>query len=115
MQTSPDNGFSLFLIIWITLGLASTAFFYLSKNSALKRKVLPIFAIGAGGLFLGFVWPRLDPTAPFSWFFVAMVVFITFLNIRSIKFCDACGKTDRSQNPFSPPTYCSKCGTKFPS
>jgi hypothetical protein len=42
-----------------------------------------------------------------------VVALITFLNMRSVKFCDAYGNTINGQNPFSPPQVCSKCGAKL--
>jgi hypothetical protein len=41
------------------------------------------------------------------------VALITFLNLRSVKFCNTCGKTLINQIPFTAPKFCSKCGAKL--
>ena len=111
MNLPPERIFPIFFGVWIVLGIASAAFFFLNHNAALKRKVFPPFVIFIGVLFLAFV--ILMGFARDRFFFVVMVPFvalITFLNIRSTRFCDACGKTLVSQNPFSRRKFCSKCG-----
>jgi hypothetical protein len=60
-------------------------------------------------LFIGFVW-AMGVASPI---FIIAVVIITVLNLRAVKFCDACGKTMMIQNPLSPPQYCSKCGAQL--
>lgn len=110
---SSSGSYNVFLVIWIILGIVSTAFLFGSKNAALKRKIHPVLVVGASALFGVFALSRLDFSQPFSWFFMAMLVLITVMNWRGIKFCLACGATNRSQNPFSPTVHCSKCGTKF--
>jgi len=111
-QLSPDQVFPIFFGVWILLGLASAAFFFLSKDAALKRKVWPPFTIATALLFLGFVWAMGFASNVFI-IMVPALTLITFLNLRSVKFCDSCGKTNMSQNPISPPEYCSKCGAQL--
>ncbi len=110
MQSSLPAAVSpVFFVIWATLAVAFSAFFYLSPNAALKRRVLPLASIAAGLLFLGFAWKMGVPGSGLL-FMIPFVGLITLINVRVIKFCDACGKTVRTQNPFSPPKFCSKCG-----
>ena len=97
----------IFAAFWIALGIASSAFFYLSKNASLKRQIYPPFIVGCGLLFALSAW-LLTPNVP--WFILVMIIVITFLNLRSVKFCDACGKTIHSSNPFSQVKLCPKCG-----
>jgi hypothetical protein len=94
------------------LGLFSGAVFFLGKNASLKRKVWPPFTIATATLFVGFVWAMGFPSQVFL-IVIPAVALITFLNLRSVKFCDACGKTVMNQNPFSPPQFCSKCGANL--
>jgi rRNA maturation endonuclease Nob1 len=49
------------------------------------------------------------PASDFT-FIIPFVALITFINLRVMKFCNACGRTVMNQNPFSPPKFCSKCG-----
>ena len=109
---NPDQIFPIFFGVWVVLGLFSGAFFFLGKNASLKRKVWPPFTIATAVLFVAFVWAMGFPSQVFL-IMIPAVALITFLNLRSVKFCDACGKTIMSQNPFSPPQFCSKCGGKL--
>lgn len=111
----PGNAgqvFPIFFAVWMLLGLFSAAFFFLSKNAALKRQVWPPFVVLVGILFLGFVWAM---GFPLQTMYVAVpaVALTTALNLRTMQFCDACGATVLSQNPFTKPAYCSKCGAKL--
>ena len=109
-QHQADAVFPIFMTVWVVLGLGTSAFFFLNKDSALKRKVLPTFSVAVGALFLFFVWMMGAPTEVLI-VGVPAVVLITVLNLRSIRFCDSCGKTLMGQNPLSPPKFCSKCGS----
>jgi hypothetical protein len=107
----PEEIFPIFFGVWIVLGISSAAFFFLNRNAALKRKVFPPFVIFIGVLFLTFGGLMGFAREPF--FFLLMVPFvalITFVNIRNTRFCDTCGKTLISQNPFLRPKFCSSCG-----
>jgi hypothetical protein len=111
-QAAGEQIFPIFFAVWVALAVVSTAFFFLSRNASLKRKIWPPFAVGIGVLFLGFVWLMGSPsdlyiTAP-------VVALITVLNVlRGLQFCDSCGKTLLNRNPFSKPAFCSKCGAKL--
>jgi hypothetical protein len=101
-----------FFVLWAVLGVGSALFFWLNRDAALKRKVFPPLMIGAGVIFIGFIWLTGAPTQ-FLFIAIPAVVLISFLNIRGMKFCDSCGRTIHSQNPFSPAEFCSKCGAKL--
>ena len=110
MQSNvPSAVFPVFFVIWAVLAVAFGAFFHLSPNAALKRKVFPVVSIAAGALFIGFAW-KMGAPGGMLLFMIPFVALITLINMRVMKFCDACGKTVRTQNPFSPPKFCSKCG-----
>jgi hypothetical protein len=108
----PDQVFPIFFSVWVVLGLLSAAFFFLGKNASLKRKVWPPFTIAAAVAFVGFVWTMGFPPQLF-FIMIPAVALITFLNLRSVKFCDDCGKMIISQNPFALPQFCPKCGAKL--
>lgn len=110
--SSPDRIFPIFFGVWVVLGLLSGAFFFLGRNASLKRKVFPPLAVAAAILFVGFVWAMGFPSHVLL-VLIPVVVLITFLNLRSVKFCDDCGRTIINQIPFSPPQFCSKCGAKL--
>lgn len=114
MNIAPERVFPIFIGTWILLGIVSAAFFFFNLNAVLKRKVFPPFVIFVGVLFLAFGILMGFARNPF--FFVVMVPFvalITYVNICNTRFCDSCGKTLVSQNPFIQPKICSKCGAKL--
>ncbi|MFS2134503.1 hypothetical protein [Duganella sp. Dugasp56] len=112
LKNSHSDIFPIFFGVWMVLCLFSAAFFSFSKNAKLKRKVWPPFTIGTAILFVGFVWAMDSPSQTFL-FMIPVVALIVFLNLRSAKFCDACGKTNMSRNPFFRSRFCSKCGAKL--
>lgn len=111
-SSSAEQVFPIFFGVWVVLGLFSAAFFFLNKNAVLKRKVWPPFVVVTGMLFLGFTWAMGFP-AQVMYVAVPAVIAITLLNLRAVQFCGSCGATQMSQNPFSKPAYCSKCGAQF--
>lgn len=109
MGIKPDI-FPVFVAVWFALGIGSTCYFLINKNAAQKRKVFPRFMACAYLLFVGFM----ALIAPVSvLFFAPAAIAFYFINLQTVKFCDACGRTLFNQNPFTPPAYCSKCGTKL--
>jgi NADH pyrophosphatase NudC (nudix superfamily) len=72
---------------------------------------LPV-TIASGILFIGIGLTMGVPNEALL-FVVPAVALITWLNARAMKFCDSCGGTVYSQNPFAQQKFCSKCGAKF--
>ncbi|MBL8201209.1 MAG: hypothetical protein JNK40_09580 [Chromatiales bacterium] len=107
-----DQLFTIFIVIWVILGIGSAAFFFFINDATLKRKVWTPFTIGASALFLGFIWLMGFPSHV-MYVAVPFVALITVLNLRAVRFCDSCGKTLMNQNPFSKPSFCSRCGAKL--
>ena len=105
--------FATFFVVWVVMGIGSFAFFQISKNASLKRRLWPCVAIGAGVLFIAFVWV-MGFKGQAVFFVVPFVALITVLNLRAMKFCDSCGKTIHVQPPFSAVNFCPKCGSKLP-
>ncbi len=110
----PDHVILTFFIVWAVLGIGGGSFFFFIKNADLKRKLHPAFVISAGILFILFAYLLRLPTIAFV-IIIPAVMFITIVNLKVTKFCDECGKTNVSQNPFSIPKYCSKCGAALSS
>ena len=98
MNVKPEILFPIFFVIWAILGVSSFCFFMFNNNATLKRKVLLPFGIGMGVLLLGCI-SLLMPEALV--FMVHAVAVITYLNLRSTKFCENCGKTLLNQNRSS--------------
>jgi hypothetical protein len=104
--------FPIFFVVWVALGIAGFFLFYVSKNVQFKKRYFPWYVILAGVLFISF---GLGTGLPLEmlYFMVPVVALITFLNIRSTKFCDNCGRTIINQAWFSKVEYCAKCGAKL--
>jgi len=92
---------------WIIVGIAGGIFFFFSRNADLKRRLWPPYIIGGAILFLFLVWWFLPIEALYA--AVPLVALITFINLRTMKFCDACGATTQNL-PFRPARFCAKCG-----
>jgi peptidoglycan/LPS O-acetylase OafA/YrhL len=106
----PEHIFQIFFAVWIFLGIGGVAFFYLNKNVKLKRTLLPICIVSVCIIFVGFIYLMMG-SVPFL--FLIFIPIIALLNLKMIRFCESCGATLISQNVFSPPKYCQKCGAKF--
>jgi len=96
----------------VILIVSATAFFYLNKNAALKRRVWLPFVVTTGALFIGFMW-LVEPPLPFLLLGVTAVILAIWINVRTVRFCEACGNMSRSRNSFAQPTVCSKCGAEL--
>jgi len=101
-----------FVGIWIVLMILGF-WFYFSKNIELKKRWFPIFMVGGGVLFVGFVL-LLSGQPMFLIIVIPGVTLITYLNIRNTKFCESCGRTVYNHMWFSKIEYCAKCGAKLP-
>ena len=99
--------FLIVLAAWIIAGIAS-AFFFMNRNASLKRRLWPPYVIGAAILFLMFVWWFL-PNEAALYVAAPLLALVTFINLRVVKFCNACGATTQNL-PFRPARFCAKCG-----
>jgi len=103
-----------FVIFWVILGLSSFLFFHFSRNTALKRKLFPVFTILMGVIFGVFIYcttARVEPRI--LYFMVPAIVLLSVVNIRKTRFCDSCGKTLYQQPIFGPTQLCRHCGGKI--
>jgi hypothetical protein len=97
----------VFLGTWIALGIGGWIFMR-RASPALKQKIWPISTIVVGLLFLFFVY-LLDGIKSVT-FAAIPIALITFLNLKTVKFCSNCGALNRSHTIFPIPKYCQKCG-----
>jgi len=109
---TEDQIFTIFISVWAVLILVSFLLFSVNKNATFKRKVWPIFIVGIGIAFAGFVTWMFYPHPPYLIAYPAIAL-ISFLNIKLTKFCDECGKTNFPQTPFSGLKFCQKCGASL--
>jgi hypothetical protein len=101
-----------FFGLWLMLGIASVWFMYLDKNIARKKRLLPVFIVGTGVIFIAFTFVIMGDLKAMA-LIVPAVALITFLNLRIIKICGACGKTIHSGMWFTKAEYCPKCGARL--
>lgn len=97
-----------FVVVAALVGVGSFLFLSSNKDAALKRKVwriqVPLMSL-AFGVFL-LLWLPDVPVIPF----LVVIAVITFVNLRTVKFCDHCGATAFSSNWLAPLRTCPECG-----
>ena len=79
--------------------------FYMTASPDLKRKAWPYQVVGAGLLFLMFVSLLMGVNG--FLFFVLPVGLISFLNLKTVRFCPKCG----AYNQGWISRFCIKCRT----
>lgn len=109
---SPDEILPIFFGTWAVLAIISFAILFLVNNAQLKRKLWSPLVMGAGLIFIAFTY-AMGFDGPALYIMAPTVILITYLNLRSTKFCDSCGKTMINQNFWVKPEFCSKCGEKL--
>jgi hypothetical protein len=97
---------------WIVLGILGMWSSYFDKNVTRKKRLLPIFIIGSGALFVIFVFLISGDLRVLA-FTLPAVALICVLNLRMIRVCSACGRTIQSGMWFTKAEYCSKCGARL--
>jgi hypothetical protein len=106
------NPARLFLVTWLILGGLNIYVFFINRNAAFKRAMLPWFALVAGLVCLFFMFISGFGGRLIFLFTIAFTL-ISYVNIQRIRFCDACGKMLFNYFGLDPPTECSKCGATF--
>ena len=98
----------IFIGVWVLYSLVRYLIFFVSKDTERKKKLWTRFNIFGGALFIGLAY--LMGIGQHIYILALMVVLFFFLNIRSAKFCSACGKTNLKQNFLPPAKFCNNCG-----
>lgn len=110
---TEQTKFVIFVVVSTILGVASFVSLLGTADVAVKRKLMPRFAIGAGVLFLCFVY---FITLQF-WliiFLTPIVALIMYLNIKFTNFCDSCGRPVMPlQNLQIRAKFCGRCGKEI--
>ena len=110
MATASVNPpFPVFFGIWFVISFGSAAFFRLSKNADLKRRVWVPFLVVTSVVFIGFVWSTIKQVQVLYWL-VPAVCILTLINLRTVQFCNSCGVTVRTPSPWRKAAFCPKCG-----
>jgi hypothetical protein len=112
MDEIRETIFVILMGLFVILGIAGSGAFFLGKNTAFKKKYFPWYVISIGVLFgLSMIVTGMDFIGLII--FIPAIAFITYINLRTIKFCDSCGKTIVNRAWFSKVNYCSNCGAKL--
>ena len=112
MNPDPQRAFLPYVFVWIAVALGGGLFFMRNRDAALKRRIYPPYLIGTALLFLAFitVGARMGSTVLIAIPFLALAV---VMNLRQVRFCDACGRTVQGSNPIVPPKFCPGCGASL--
>jgi hypothetical protein len=113
MRPDPQIIVPLFIATWIVLGIFSLWLMYFDTNVARKKRLLPIFVVGSGLLFIIFSYLMTGAQPRMLLFLCPPVTLIIFLNLRGIKICSACGRTIHSGVWLSKAEFCPKCGARL--
>ena len=105
----PDAAFPVFFFLWILLCVAVWTFYWKGSLEA-KRRWHPRIAVGIPVLFLGLI----AIAAPFGLAMaIPAVAVISLINLKSTRFCPACGRTLFQSSPWSAMNFCPKCGASL--
>jgi len=100
--------FPIFFGVWILLMLAGFAVFNVGKDGAFKKQIWPWWIAFVGAAFFLITSYMMGKI---SWFTIAAIGVISYLNIKNQKFCLSCGSLQFNRNPLTQPqTFCSRCG-----
>lgn len=108
-----------FFGVWFVLGTVAVVLFYFGTDVTLKRRWYPRFVILSGILFGTFASSFFVIKSPslggagILVLVIPVVAFVSYLNIKLVKFCDKCGAMLYSQNPFASMKFCSRCGAEL--
>ncbi|HEY7060299.1 MAG TPA: hypothetical protein VII06_02385 [Chloroflexota bacterium] len=112
MTTMPAPGALAMAVcvLVMCLNVGAWLLFKRSHDAPLKRKVYRIAVPTGAALVLLFILATAWPNFVVMLIAVAFMASIVWLNIRSVRFCDACGAMARNQSPFGRPGHCPDCG-----
>ncbi|MDQ3757866.1 MAG: hypothetical protein M3394_08450 [Actinomycetota bacterium] len=99
-------------VVFAAVGVLGSLYFLFDGDTRRKERFHPPFVIGSGLLFVVVV--TVDRSAGALLLTIPGVAVITWLNLRNIRFCHACGRTTwNTQWWQAPPRFCIACGTPF--
>lgn len=87
----PSYVFLVFIATWLLLAVTGYFIFFRFGDARLKRRLWPVCIVIISVLFLGFTYFLGVNTNAF-YILMPAVILIGILNVRSVNFCDGCGK-----------------------
>lgn len=113
MRPHPEFG-TFFVATWAILMIAGLWLNFIDRNIARKKRLLPVFIVGAGVLFAVFASLIIADLRVITFFIVPAIVLVTFLNLRLTRVCSSCGRTVINGGSWLEiPKYCPRCGAKL--
>lgn len=113
-QPLPFDLERVFLVVGIVFAIqfASALYFWLSKDYATKKRLLPLAAAAVGIGFFGVLVVAGFPARSLLPF--ALLIGVgAFLQVRAVQFCSTCGATVMNRLLWSRAKYCPKCGASL--
>jgi hypothetical protein len=106
--------FPVFAVIWVLLGIGNAVFMLRGRNPRLKRTLFRWFNVVGCALFSVFVLVLTRRPIILLLVLPALGV-ISFINIRTTKFCGSCGATLYDLIWFRRTKFCTRCGASLTS
>lgn len=101
----------VFFVVWGILGIGNYAFLHFNRSAPLKRKAFRITIVLGGIIFCGFAYWIIGWSQPAIMLaLIPAIILISCGNLRSTRFCDACGRTLWRQPIFARAAFCPRCG-----
>ncbi|MDI1320486.1 MAG: hypothetical protein PSW75_09900 [bacterium] len=103
--------FCVVALVAIVLGFAESLFFHFVRDAKVKNKVHALFAVGSGAGFFLFAGWAFAWMPPIFIFVLPIVCFVTYLHLRTPKFCESCGRPLYRGKPSMDVVHsCPHCG-----
>lgn len=106
---SPEFLLLVFFLVWTGIAVLSKILLGRAANAPCKRRTWQVFYVSSSFVLVGFVWASgLPPLA--VWLTAGSSAVITLISLRTVWFCDTCGRlaVDRLWQPR--PARCPRCG-----
>lgn len=110
-MTASSGALFPFIAFWIILSAGQWLFYQFSRNAALKRRLHPWLISLEGAVFLLFFILMLGNRSGMLPVLAALfIIGSSIFNIRTITFCDSCGRTVFPRTPGAKAGHCPGCG-----
>ena len=94
------------MVTWFVLGVLGVLIFIRGRDGAAKQRMWPQWVVSTAILFIIFVLWIVGPSKGL-WIFLPVAVLSSFLGIKFVRFCTACGRY--LAGPFASAPRCPYC------
>jgi hypothetical protein len=112
LDMADGERFAIFACVWVSLGVALGVLFW-RGSAERKRMWFPRLTVLAGALFIAFTY-WISPVAEALYVVVPVTALITYLNLKTTKFCPKCGAYYQTFGALYRANYCRRCGFELP-